>query len=42
MATLKNTTINDTGSLRVANGTTAERPAVPVVVCFVITQLCKF
>ena len=31
MATLKNTTINDTGHLTVPSGTTAERPASPVV-----------
>lgn len=31
MAILKNTTINDTGSIRIANGTTAQRPASPVV-----------
>jgi hypothetical protein len=30
MATLKNTTINDTGFITVAVGTTAERPASPV------------
>jgi hypothetical protein len=31
MATLKNTTINDTGYLRLPPGTTAQRPAVPAV-----------
>ena len=31
MATLKNTIINDTGNLTVASGTTAERPATPVL-----------
>ena len=31
MATLKNTTIDDTGYLRLAKGTTAERPGSPVV-----------
>jgi hypothetical protein len=31
MATLKNTTINDTGHLTFPSGTTAERPASPVV-----------
>ena len=30
MATLKNTTINDTGFLRLPSGTTAQRPASPV------------
>jgi len=29
MATLKNTTINDTGFLKTATGTTAQRPASP-------------
>jgi hypothetical protein len=31
MATLKNTTINDTGFLRLPVGTTAQRPASPTV-----------
>jgi hypothetical protein len=31
MATLKNTTINDTGHITVASGTTAQRPASPAV-----------
>jgi hypothetical protein len=30
MATLKNTTINDTGFLRLPNGTTVQRPNTPV------------
>lgn len=30
MATLKNTTINDTGFIRIASGTTAQRPGSPV------------
>ena len=30
MATLKNTTINDTGFLKTASGTTAQRPGSPV------------
>lgn len=30
MATLKNTTINDTGFVQIASGTTAQRPASPV------------
>lgn len=29
MSTLKDTTINDTGSIRVAVGTTSERPSNP-------------
>jgi hypothetical protein len=29
MATLKNTTVDDTGFIRVPNGTTAERPVSP-------------
>ena len=29
MATLKNTTINDTGFLKVATGTTVQRPGTP-------------
>jgi len=29
MATLKNTTIDDTGSIRVARGTTSDRPSSP-------------
>jgi hypothetical protein len=31
MATLKNTTVNDTGNLTVASGTTAQRPASPAL-----------
>ena len=31
MATLKNTTIDDTGFLKVATGTTAQRPGSPEV-----------
>ena len=31
MATLKNTTINDTGSIRLPTGTTAQRPVSPAV-----------
>jgi hypothetical protein len=31
MATLKNTTINDTGFLRFPNGTTAQRPGTPTI-----------
>ena len=31
MATLKNTTVNDTGHLTVATGSTAQRPAVPAL-----------
>ena len=31
MATLKNTTINDTGYLQVPVGTTAQRPASPSI-----------
>lgn len=30
MATLKNTSVNDTGYLQNSNGTTAERPASPI------------
>ena len=30
MATLKNTTINDTGFITLPTGTTAQRPAIPV------------
>jgi len=30
MATLKNTTINDTGFIRLPAGTTAQRPSSPV------------
>jgi hypothetical protein len=31
MATLKNTTINDTGFLGLPSGTTAQRPVTPLV-----------
>jgi hypothetical protein len=31
MATLKNTTINDTGFLGLPSGTTAQRPVTPIV-----------
>jgi len=31
MATLKNTTVDDTGFLKVATGTTAQRPGSPEV-----------
>jgi len=31
MATLKNTTINDTGFLKIPSGTTAQRPSSPQI-----------
>ena len=31
MATLKNTTVNDTGFITIASGTTAQRPVSPAV-----------